>query len=65
MARTTPIQFIHQTRAEISKITWPARREVFLTSMMVLLLAVALATFFGLTDLLVRWSLQWVLSFFG
>ncbi len=65
MARTTPIQFIHQTRAEIAKITWPGRREVFLTSMMVLLLAVLLAAFFGLVDVLIRWALQWGLSFFA
>lgn len=65
MARTTPMQFIHQTRAEISKITWPERREVLLTSIMVLALALFLATFFGLTDLVIRWALQWVLGFFG
>ncbi len=65
MARTTPMQFIHQTRAEISKITWPERREVLLTSIMVLALALFLATFFGLTDLVIRWILQWVLGFFG
>lgn len=65
MARTTPMQFIHQTRAEISKITWPERREVLLTSIMVLALALFLATFFGLTDLVIRWLLQWVLGFFG
>ncbi len=65
MARTTPTQFIQQTRAEIAKVVWPNRREVFLTSMMVIVLAVILATFFGLADVLIRWGLQAVLSFFG
>ena len=28
MATTNPFQFIQQVRSEVSKITWPTRREV-------------------------------------
>lgn len=35
MARTNPFQFIQQTRAEITKVVWPTRREVLITTAMV------------------------------
>ncbi|KGM47533.1 preprotein translocase subunit SecE [Pseudooceanicola atlanticus] len=60
-----PIQFINQTRAEIDKITWPTRREVLLTTVMVFIMAALTAVFFALVDLLIRTGLQGVLSLFG
>jgi len=65
MARTSPIQFIQQTRSEIGKVVWPSRREVLLTTGLVFLMATLLAVFFSLVDLLIRSGLQGVLSFFG
>jgi preprotein translocase subunit SecE len=65
MARTSPAQFIQQTRTEISKVVWPSRREVFLTTVMVLVMATLAAIFFSIVDLAIRWGLQGVLSFFG
>lgn len=64
MATTNPVQFIQQTRAEIAKITWPGRREVLLTTAMVFLLAMLVAAFFSLVDLLIRTGLTQVLSSF-
>jgi len=64
MARTSPIQFIQQTRAEIAKVVWPARREVILTTVMVFLMAAVLAVFFSLVDLVIRTGLVQVLSAF-
>lgn len=60
-----PIQFINQTRSEIAKITWPTRREVMLTTVMVFIMAALTAVFFALVDLLIRSGLQGVLSLFG
>jgi preprotein translocase subunit SecE len=57
MSRINPVQFIQQTRAEIAKVVWPSRREVVLTTVMVFLMTVLLATFFSLTDLLIRFGL--------
>ncbi|WP_377511033.1 preprotein translocase subunit SecE [Octadecabacter sp. R77987] len=65
MARTNPLQFIQQTRAEIAKVVWPTRREVVLTTAMVFLMAAVLALFFSLVDLVIRSGLQGVLSYFG
>ncbi len=65
MAITNPIQFIQQVRAEVSKVVWPTRREVFLTTLMVFVMAALTAVFFALVDILIRAGLQGVLGVFG
>ena len=65
MARTNPIQFIQQVRAEVSKVTWPTRREVAITTTMVFLMASLAAIFFSLVDLGIRSGLQGILGIFG
>jgi preprotein translocase subunit SecE len=65
MARANPLQFIQQTRSEISRVVWPTRREVFLTTVMVLIMAALTATFFFFVDLLIREGLKFVLGVFG
>ena len=65
MARTNPLQFIQQTRAEVSKVVWPTRREVLLTTVMVFIMATLTAIFFALVDVVIRYGLQGVLTFFG
>lgn len=64
MATTNPVQFVQQTRAEIAKISWPTRREVLLTTVMVFLLAMLAAAFFFTVDLLIRTGLTQVLASF-
>lgn len=65
MARTNPIQFIQQVRAEVSKIVWPTRREVMLTTIMVFILATLTAIFFAIVDIGIRAGLTAVLGMFG
>ncbi|GGG69407.1 protein translocase subunit SecE [Salipiger pallidus] len=60
-----PVQFINQTRAEISKISWPTRREVILTTITVFIMAALTATFFALVDIAIRTGLQGILTYFG
>ncbi len=62
MARTNPLQFIQQVRAETAKVVWPTRRETGLTTVMVMIMATVFATFFFLVDLTIRFSLEAILS---
>ncbi|MBT2132633.1 preprotein translocase subunit SecE [Aliiroseovarius lamellibrachiae] len=62
---TNPLQFIQQVRAEVSKVAWPTRREVLLTTAMVFVLASLTALFFSLVDLGIRSGLGAVLGMFG
>ena len=65
MARTNPINFIQQVRAEVSKVVWPTRKEVVLTTVMVFIMATLTAIFFAMVDLAIRGGLQAVLGMFG
>ena len=64
MSRTNPFQFIQQTRAEITKVVWPTRREVLITTAMVLVLAIIAALFFSGTDAVIRLGLRSLLGLF-
>lgn len=65
MAIANPVKFIQEVRAEISKVVWPTRREVILTTIMVFIMAALTAVFFSVIDLLIRTSLTSVLNYFG
>jgi preprotein translocase subunit SecE len=54
MARTNPFEFLQQVRTEVSKVTWPTRRETVITTIMVISMSIAAALFFLAAD--------WVLS---
>ncbi|MDE0969103.1 MAG: preprotein translocase subunit SecE [Octadecabacter sp.] len=64
MARTNPLQFIQQVRAEVGKVVWPSRREVTLTTIMVLIMATVMALFFTVVDMFIRFGLESVLTAF-
>ena len=65
MSTTNPFQFIQQVRSEVSKITWPTRREVLITTIMVFIMSAIAALIFALVDLLIRSGIQSVLNIFG
>ncbi len=50
MAKTTPIEFINQVKAETAKVTWPTRRETVTTAIMVVVMTTVLALFFFAVD---------------
>ena len=62
MAISNPLQFIQQVRSEVSKVVWPTRREVLLTTGMVFVMAALAAVIFALIDLGIRSGLQVLLD---
>lgn len=60
-----PVQFIQQVRSEMAKVTWPTRREVVLTTTMVLIMSALTAVFFWLVDLVIRTGLVQVIEWVG
>lgn len=65
MARANPLQFMQQVRSETAKVTWPNRREVLLTTVMVFIMATLTAIFFFFVDWIIRSGLSATLSLFG
>ncbi|MEP5762645.1 MAG: preprotein translocase subunit SecE [Litoreibacter sp.] len=64
MATRNPVQFIQQVRAEVSKVVWPSRREVILTTAMVFVMAAVTALFFSMVDLSIRTGLNTIFDLF-
>ena len=62
MSTTNPLQFLQQVRTEVSKVVWPTRREVLLTTLMVFILSALAATFFSLIDLAIRTGLHAIIG---
>ena len=62
MARTNPITFLQQVRQEVSKVTWPSRNEVLISTIMVLVLVIAASLFFLLADQVISWLVSMMLS---
>lgn len=57
-----PFQFIDEVRQEVSKVTWPAWKEVWITTAMVLVMVTLTAIFFLFTDMVIGWVVQFVLG---
>lgn len=62
MATTNPFQFMQQVRAEVAKVSWPTRREVVLTTVMVFIMAALTALFFSLVDVAIRFGLTMIVT---
>jgi preprotein translocase subunit SecE len=48
----------------VSKVTWPSRREVLLTTLMVFIMATLTAAFFSIVDLIIKTGLTAILNAF-
>ena len=65
MAKTNPAQFMREVRQEVSKVTWPNRKETGITTAMVFIMSVCAALFFMLTDTIISELVQLVLGMGG
>ncbi len=45
-----PATFVREVRSEVSKVTWPSRKETMVTTGLVFLMAALAATFFFVAD---------------
>ncbi|MBA4174083.1 MAG: preprotein translocase subunit SecE [Hyphomicrobium sp.] len=50
MTRFNPFVFVQEVREEVAKVTWPTWKEVWVTSVMVLIMVVLASLFFLLAD---------------
>jgi preprotein translocase subunit SecE len=56
--RTTPAKFFREVRQEVSKVTWPTRKETMITTAMVFVMVVLASLFF----LAVDWGLGTIID---
>ncbi|UYN93680.1 MAG: preprotein translocase subunit SecE [Enhydrobacter sp.] len=57
-----PIEFVREVRAEVSKVTWPTRRETLITTSMVFIFVVIAALFFLVADKIIGYVVKLLLG---
>lgn len=57
-----PLTFIQEVRQEVSKVTWPTWKEVWITTVMVLVMVALTAIFFLIADQIILRIVQFILG---
>ncbi len=65
MASITPLEFLRQVRQEVSRVTWPTRKETAVTTAMVFAMVVAVALFFFVVDQVIAMGVRFMLGLGG
>ena len=60
--KTNPAQFVRQVRQEMQKVTWPERKDTFISSAIVIFLVVLFSLFFLVTDQIWSKGLRWIIE---
>ena len=58
MAKTSPVEFVQQVREEARKITWPSRKEVMISTIMVMIMVAMASVFFFVVDSILKWGID-------
>ena len=62
MAKFNPITFIQEVLQETAKVTWPSWKEVWITTLMVLIMVAITSVFFLLVDQTLSHVVRFVLG---
>jgi preprotein translocase subunit SecE len=62
MAKFNPVTFMKEVRQETAKVTWPTWKEVWVTTLMVLIMVALASIFFLLVDQTLSHAVQFLLS---
>ncbi|MBW6401754.1 preprotein translocase subunit SecE [Roseomonas sp. HJA6] len=60
MAKLDPAQFVRDVRQEVSRVTWPSRKETLVTTGLVLAMSALAAVFFLVVDQLIQLIMRFV-----
>ena len=58
MAKTNPVEFAQQVREEARKIAWPSRKEVMISTVMVMIMVAMASVFFLIVDAILKWGID-------
>jgi preprotein translocase subunit SecE len=60
--KISPALFVRQVRQELQKVTWPEKRDTFLSSAIVIVLIILFSLFFLLTDQIWSFSIKKIIQ---
>ncbi len=55
MASTNPVEFLQEVRDEARKVVWPSRRELIISTIMVMVMVAFASVFFLGVDAVLKW----------
>lgn len=61
MAKTNPVEFLQEVRDEANKVTWPSRRELGVSTVMVFVMVIVASLFFLGVDAILKLVVDGVL----
>lgn len=62
MSKTTPNEYIRQTKSEMKKVTWPSRKEVTVSTIFVFIMVIMAALFLFMSDQLIAFVIKTILG---
>lgn len=62
MPAMNPAKFIREVRQEVSKVSWPTRKETIVSVIMVLIIGFIAAAFFLMVDGILSWGIRQILG---
>ena len=58
-------RFLAEVRNEMGRVTWPSQKEVYATTIVVILFSVSMGVYLWLVDLILDRGRSWVFTLFG
>lgn len=55
------VKFLQEARAELQKVSWPTRDQVWESTMVVVVSVVVISLFLGLVDIVFSWAIGLVI----
>lgn len=65
MAKTSPVDYIRQVKAEMKKVTWPSRQETTVSLIAVFIMVTLAAIFLYLADQVIAFLIRLIMGFGG
>ena len=63
MAKSNPVQFAREVRAEMKKVTWPTKQETIAGTVAVFIMVILAALFLFLSDQVIAFVVSFILDF--
>ncbi len=62
MAKTSPLEFYRQVRAEMQRVTWPSKKELTASTVAVFIMVIIAAIFLFLADQVMAFGVNLILG---
>lgn len=61
--KTSPLEFFRQVRSEVKKVSWPTRKETWISSVAVFIMVLIASIFLFLADQVIAVIIRFIMSF--